>query len=101
MKKIYHRIYDPVNYKETCYWIAYENLSLIQKQFLENGNTQNAISWLGSEVGQKFLKEVKKLEQSYPYKETCSCAVVMGKVQDQSIVDGHIKWFNENIKNYE
>jgi len=92
-----NRILDPINYKEACFWIEYQNMFDDQKEYIDSKNTEELFSWLGSNCGEYYLNRVKKLIEEYPYKESSS-AIVCGEIINRGIVDGHRKWIEEKLK---
>jgi hypothetical protein len=87
------RLCDPMNYKETCYWIVFQQCGDGQREHLEKKkNVEYVLAWLGSNAGQWYIECVNKLIDEYPYKEEYTSAIICGKVYNHEIVDGHKEW---------
>lgn len=95
--KIQHRINDPSNYKEACYYIASHSMGLDQLEYLEDMNSIETLTWLGSNCGQYFIREANKLIEEYPFKEDCNFAIICGKVNVPEVFEGHKKWIEEKL----
>ena len=99
--KIYYsdRLFDPINYRECCYYIAQEKMGQSLKEHIEYMDLSQTLTWLGTNCGQYFLDMANKLIDSYPYKKLSASAIVCGEVVNQEIVDKHKEWFEEKLKN--
>jgi penicillin-binding protein-related factor A (putative recombinase) len=88
---IHRRIYDPINYREACFYIAYKNLSESQIEYLEYDLKEPKILfvWLGSNCGQYYLRDVQKLIDEYPYKDE--------NTSDEDVKEKHKKWIDSRI----
>lgn len=91
------RLFDPINYKECCFFIAQEDQYISQKKYTQNLSYVELLVWLGSNCGQYFLRCANKLIEEYPYKEKAPYAIVMGKIVDQETVDNHKIWLKEKL----
>ena len=92
------RLFDPINYKECCYYVAQEKMGYRTKEYIERMDFSDLLTWLGSNCGQYFIRDAEELIEEYPYKEEGSCAIVCGNIVNQDIVDGHKNWFEEKLK---
>lgn len=95
--KIQHRINDPMNYREACYYIAAHYIGLIQSEYLEDMNSMESLTWLGSNCGQYFMREANELIEEYPFKEDCNFAIVCGEIRLPEVVKRHKKWIKEKL----
>jgi hypothetical protein len=84
------RLLDPINYKEACYRLVWEKR---YKNF--NIDDERIICWLGSNIGQCFLKDVQYLIDQYPYKEKSSFVYMNGCLVDELQFLLHCMWFIE------
>lgn len=92
------RLFDPINYKEACYYIAQEKMGRGQKNYLRDMDFHDLLIWLGSNCGQWFLREADELIEEYPYKDDCAAAIVCGKVVNADVVKLHEKWIKNKLK---
>lgn len=91
------RLFDPINYKECCYYIALEKMGRSTKDHIEYMSFEKILQWLGTNCGQYFLNAANELIDDYPYKELSSLAIICGEVVNQEIVDKHKEWFEESL----
>jgi hypothetical protein len=85
-----HRHHDPLNYKESCYrliWI------LNKEHYPKYESVDDIIGWLGSPIGQNFLKQSNELIDEYPFKDICCGIKICGETQDYMGLFCHHCWF--------